>query len=669
MQAARPLLELPRDKTDHAVRFLRDASGGSFQISLNEIPGRVQNTWANTGNESIAFSISKRGQPVSPRWARSISGKGKGWLRYELDLGVDQAEIGGFVLGSVREERDAALRSDAPYRELIRRIKALPAALRKRHLSALKTDLHGLHARIGITYCARGASRTTIDGKRRLSVEFKVNSREAQAIMTGGRLRLRSLTGSPLQVSVTCRSNTPPLIGLGLKEIFTREFLSWCKRHKSVRLARDLRSAQILFTRKKLLAGLKNYGTYFGRDTLLTALMMDDILSTPMMELILRGVLKRVSPEGRVSHEESIGYLAVYENVKEYNRLLRGGPENRRRAETLLGKLHNTREFYGMVDDDFILPVLLGRFLLRTDASLTRKKSLLLNGRVRSNLNFIFRRARNYAQRPHFSRLIRFSGHSASWRDSTFGYAGGTYPMDVNTVWVPAALTAAEKIYRFLNSNPPEDLKKMQETWSGATRHFQINLSASEVRKRISARMSALTKEERLFWKKNHKKSTRAAFEAIALDVKGRPIPVLHTDSCARLLLGDASPSGCILASYPQGLFVKGLGVLAASDVYAPPSTWKKYRADPYHSPRVVWGREMNMLLVGLARQHGRYKPALRRLHRAVKASGLRHNELWTYTVQKQKLRPLRYGGTCDIQLWNLASLAADYSIDRVGRK
>ena len=38
-------------------------------------------------------------------------------------------------------------------------------------------------------------------------------------------------------------------------------------------------------------------------------------------------------------------------------------------------------------------------------------------------------------------------------------------------------------------------------------------------------------------------------------------------------------------------------------DVYATRDVWESFRADSYHSLRVVWGREVNLLLLGLARQ------------------------------------------------------------------
>jgi hypothetical protein len=87
----------------------------------------------------------------------------------------------------------------------------------------------------------------------------------------------------------------------------------------------------------------------------------------------------------------------------------------------------------------------------------------------------------------------------------------------------------------------------------------------------------------------------------------------------------------------------------------------------------VVWGREVNLLLLGLANAvaagadcDGRYREMLRRTLDAVHASGLEHNELWSYRIEDGKLRPTRYGTTSDIQLWNGTSLAVQFALARM---
>ena len=127
---------------------------------------------------------------------------------------------------------------------------------------------------------------------------------------------------------------------------------------------------------------------------------------------------------------------------------------------------------------------------------------------------------------------------------------------------------------------------------------------------------------------------------------------------------------------YPVGLFVEGLGPLVANDAYAPGRVWEAFEKDQYHSPRVVWGREVNLLLGGLANQisaaragsasRDTLEAALQRTLGAVSASGLQHNELWSYRIEGDTLVPTRYGTSSDVQLWSSTSLAVQFVLSRL---
>jgi hypothetical protein len=148
--------------------------------------------------------------------------------------------------------------------------------------------------------------------------------------------------------------------------------------------------------------------------------------------------------------------------------------------------------------------------------------------------------------------------------------------------------------------------------------------------------------------------------------------------------LRDVAP---FVRPFPVGLLVERLGPLVANDAYAAPPTWERFRKDAYHGPRVVWGREVNLLFLGLAHQlAGGFDPAgriadprlqpylqalddaLRRALAAVHASGLEHNELWSYRIEDGRLLPTRYGTTSDIQLWNGTNLAVQFVLSRLRR-
>ena len=133
------------------------------------------------------------------------------------------------------------------------------------------------------------------------------------------------------------------------------------------------------------------------------------------------------------------------------------------------------------------------------------------------------------------------------------------------------------------------------------------------------------------------------------------------------------------------------MGPFVANDAYAPPSVWEAFKADTYHSPRVVWGREVNLILLGVANQiegaedsSGRarnaaanvngevssyvdeMKGALMRTYLAVEESGLKHNELWSYEIRGGVLKPIRYGASTDVQLWNVTDLAVQFILKRL---
>jgi hypothetical protein len=187
-------------------------------------------------------------------------------------------------------------------------------------------------------------------------------------------------------------------------------------------------------------------------------------------------------------------------------------------------------------------------------------------------------------------------------------------------------------------------------------------------------------------------------FLALSLDGAGHPIDVVNTDPATALFLVDLSGRGQapvdiapfrnidpFVRPYPAGLSVDRLGPLVANDAYATPEVWSVFEKDQYHSPRVVWGREVNLITLGLVHQlslavDARGRPrdpsltpyvasltsSLRRIQTAVDASGLRHFELWSYRIEGGRLQPVRYGTSSDVQLWNTTSLAVQWGLARL---
>jgi len=142
----------------------------------------------------------------------------------------------------------------------------------------------------------------------------------------------------------------------------------------------------------------------------------------------------------------------------------------------------------------------------------------------------------------------------------------------------------------------------------------------------------------------------------------------MSTDPAMWLLLEDLGAERerellrPFLLPYPVGLFIDGVGIAVANDAYASPAVWQMFERDLYHSPKVVWGRDVNILLAALARRNR--SGAIDSVRTAVAASGLQYAELWSYKIEAGALRPMRYGSSSDVQLWTLTDLAVQYLLN-----
>ncbi len=292
---------------------------------------------------------------------------------------------------------------------------------------------------------------------------------------------------------------------------------------------------------------------------------------------------------------------------------------------------------------------------------------------------------------------------SASWRDSDAGYAGGRFAMDINAIWVPQALEAIgiilhslqelglDQEFRASGDSAPAlqryrsdstFLRRAIDTWKGARKHFTVKLSPGQIRNAIKAKLRSLPSAERAYWNgvltAQKEPGDSLIFLALSLDPSGKPIGVVNTDPATELFLDPhlapdlvSQEIQPVLRPYPVGLFVPGLGPLVANDAYASPAIWDRFQKDQYHSPRVVWGREVNLLFLGLAYQLERtgdpkLRDALQRILSAVNASAMQHNELWSYQIKGGKLRPVRYGTSSDVQLWNTTNLVVQYTLSNL---
>ena len=807
-RTVQPVLAFPEAGIDdpaayqgYQTRFFRDTKGNVVQVYLDARSGRVVNLLADAVDESVGFTVRDgAGKPLRLEWGSAdavVSQSGtRRTIEYQLVANAPQVLISWILLGSMRVERDLGYsgRHLEPFdwptfrvredEELISNVERLPAAERDLHLRLLNaTYAEDLRARLEPDVITTGvrdrraisATQVTLDGKTNLELDLGVDPHDASILVTLPTVSLTSTANRPIRFTVRVTTDAPALTPLSRDQIFNAAFLRFLADARTAadraargraansagttatvsryrQLERDVRGTELLSSKEKLMAGLPNYATYFGRDMMMTSLMMQPVWTDAMSEFVIASALRKLGAAGDVSHEEALGGQAIRENSAEYNahiaeylRLVRRG--NRAAADTalataraILADLQKVRENYHMRDDEFQLPVVAARYLTNPDFSTARKKAFLLDssdgrgprvGLLMRELGLVATLAAPYARDPVVQNLIGSprldSTHwrSISWRDSDAGYANGRFAMDINAIWVPRALQAVGEILSAMRTigfsndqiaafapgagaapvaefvRDPVSFQRAIQNWQGASRHFVVSLAPQDIRAKVQQKLQWLPAEERAYWQ-GVLTSTRAdneplEFLAISLDSSGKPIPVVNTDPATWLMLRDGrdvTPAaisavqrdvGAIMRAYPVGLFVDRLGPVIANDAYASPGVWDAFRKDAYHSPRVVWGREVNLVLLGLANQvlgatdaAGRplneglapyvaeMRDALRRANAAVEASGLKHNELWSYEIGGGTLRPIRYGASTDVQLWNVTDLAVQFVLSKL---
>ncbi|HEU4747279.1 MAG TPA: hypothetical protein VFS56_02170 [Gemmatimonadaceae bacterium] len=802
-------LDDPASYQGYQTRFFRDAKGNVVQIYLDARSGRVVNLFGNAVNESVGFTVrDAAGRPLRLEWGSTgatVSDSGaRRSIEYQLIANAPRIEIGWILLGSMRVERDLQYsdRHRQPFgeetfrqrelAEMIASLERLEPAEQERHLQLLNASyISDVRARLSPDVVTRlgggimGPNRTVVatqaalDGKTSLQLDLGAAT-NAAVVVTWPAVSIRARDARPIRLTVRVTTDAPALTPLSREQIFNADFIRFLADRRTAadrvtragaarartaaesvtvaryrRLERDIRGLELLSSREKLMAGLPNYATYFGRDMMMSALMLEPVASPAVAEHVIASVLRKLGPAGDVSHEEALGGQAIRENAAEYNALVAEHLRLRERgdraaaataitrARSVLADLQKVRENYNMLDDEFQLPVLTARYLANPAIPASRKLAFMIDSSdgaprvalLLRELGLVARLAEPYARDPAVLNLVASPPldssrwRSVSWRDSNAGYANGRFAMDINAIWVPHALESLSEILsrlrsigftqarlNALTSGPAQAalgafardsalLRRAVETWNGAEKHFVVTLPATEVRARVLAKAESLPAAERAYWIAvlSSSGADREPFEflAISLDATGRPIPVVNTDPATALFLADRTAATAssrqralrdvraFMRAYPVGLLVGQLGPVVANDAYASPVVWQAFERDLYHSPRVVWGREVNLIMLGLAKQiaasvdaAGRprdpalasyvteLRDALRRTTASVEASGLKHNELWSYQIEgtPPRLKPVRYGASTDIQLWNVTDLAVQFVLSRLAQ-
>src|SRR5437762_645462 len=372
-----PGLDDPAAYEGYQTRVYQDASGNGFQVYLKS-SGRVVNLWADAANESVGFSVrDSTGKPAEFAWGssgavveRSAAGRTRS-VSYGLEA-PSTVKIGLLLLGSMRVERDFgygerdSLPLDAPpfvqseLTQLIDHIAKLKPAERARHLALLGVkSVEALRARLAprivlnpsspLSAPRRGGQgvraettdttwvvtieQPSFDGKTHLWLSLQGDTRETVPAVSGNVVTIRRPAGGAVRWSVRVTSDAAALTPLTRKEIFNDAFDNFAAQVRADtahplrwrRLEREIRGAELLSYREKLMAGLPNFATYFGRDMLMTALLMQPVWAPAMPEHVIASALRKLSPDGDVSHEEGLGGQAIRENAAEYDRLVAAG--------------------------------------------------------------------------------------------------------------------------------------------------------------------------------------------------------------------------------------------------------------------------------------------------------------------------------------------------------
>ncbi|KAI1759171.1 carbohydrate-binding module family 52 protein [Hypoxylon sp. FL1150] len=492
--------------------------------------------------------------------------------------------------------------------------------------------------------------------------------------------------------------NYPQLDQLGAMELLNPTSQSLVSQNKE-----EVESLAFLSYSSKVLAGAWRFLTYFGRDSLISLLLLQPILSEGeggAIEAILSAAIERINFEdGSVCHEETIGDYATYLN--EQQGIDSSGPQCD----------------YKMIDTDFFLPIALNAYFVnsvfgrtRREAFFAKKASFLRANRgvtygdlMSATAEKIMKLTADFEQSPVKDNLIRLNeGQSVGqWRDSPNGLGGGRIPYDVNTALAPAALRAVALLSESgvfpSHADWGTTASKRATFWEDNTlSFFQVNVTVEEARSWIEKYIDVSGFPGKV---DTSDLKSPVVFHGLALDGKGNQpiVKVMNTDDCFRLLLLNGTDEAQlsaflsqvadnILRPFPLGLSTS-VGLVVANPAYGADTVdMREFTESAYHGT-VVWSWQLAMMAAGLERQldrcgdeqlafcadsdlHGRVLAAYNHLWDLIAANrGHLSSEVWSWVYRDGDFQYTPLGALpppegqspveSDIrQLWSLAFLA-----------
>ena len=438
---------------------------------------------------------------------------------------------------------------------------------------------------------------------------------------------------------------------------------------------------------EKFLAGSWRFNTYFGRDTLMSVRLLMPVLAPDAVEAGLRAVLARLSPDGEVAHEESIGEFAVLTHKRQEGNLS---------DAPILD--------YSMIDGNYLLAPVIADYLLddaegrrRATGYLRETIGVAAGGAKTSageallrNLRLVVSSAEKFAASPRYRNLIslKTGRPNGEWRDSSDGLGGGRYPYDVNAVLVPAALEATARLLHsglldpFLVSADRELLSHAATAATAWRRSapslFDMTVDNNKAHTAVDsyARETGVPAADALAALGGN----TISFHAISLDASGKPVPIVNSDEGFELLFATPEPTALerdvesVMRPFPLGLMTR-VGMLVANPVFADAALQAKFTNHAYHGT-VIWSWQQALFAGGLERQLERTDlpgpvkqqllAARQTLWRAIRATrSVQSSELWSWHFEggHYGIAPFGASGT-DVdesnaaQLWSSVYLA-----------
>ncbi|KAF3006588.1 hypothetical protein E8E13_006971 [Curvularia kusanoi] len=390
-------------------------------------------------------------------------------------------------------------------------------------------------------------------------------------------------------------------------------------------------SLSFLSYKNKLLAGTWRFLTYFGRDSMISMLLMQQILSegeNGAIEAVIGAVLERVDKEdGTVCHEEVIGDYATYLNRKDRNS-------------------SSTEPFcdYKMVDTDYFLPIAMQDYFINTETGKQRSEAFfdttatflpenkgltyeeLAEATMKKIMNATAAFAAEGGQTVDNLIHLRSNEPVGEWRDSNGGLGGGRIPYDVNTALVPAGLRAIAALSRagFFADHKDwgETADRYAQVWEDSTlRFFEISVPKSDAVSLVKSYVAGINIP---IPANTDSITSDVTYYGVALNGNIPPpsnasspvVPLMNTDDCFRHFLLNTTnqaqlsaflsqTADHILKPFPVGL-ATDVGLFVANPAYANNTAFAgEFGRGAYHGT-VVWGWQLAMMGAGLGRQLGR---------------------------------------------------------------